>query len=162
MNKGVIFGIIFLFLFSSQVFAIDPIETEVNAIKDTILPDESAEFYFKIRNNQDFQDSFRILKPVVYWDWNLDSDIVTINQAGFESVQLFFEPFSDKEPGDYGILLTVQSISNETIETSQLFEIHVVSYDQAISVEFDSSENINPNKENLFRVNITWGFIYHI
>ena len=154
MNKGVIFGIVFLFLFSSQVFALDPIETEVNAMKDTILPDEPAEFYLKIRNHQDFQDSFRILKPAVYWDWNLESEVVTINQAGFESIQLFFEPFSDKEPGDYGILLTVQSTSNESIETNQLFEIKVVSYDQAITVEFESSENINPNKENLLRVNI--------
>ena len=154
MKKRVVLGLVLLIMLSFEVLAYELIETEVNDLKDTILPDESAEFYLKIRNNQDFQDSFKIIKPVVYWDWNLDTEVITVNSGGFAGTNLYFEPFGDKEPGDYGISLDIQSLTNETITTSQLFEIKVVSYDQAITIDFDKAGEINPNKEYLFRIDI--------
>ena len=152
MIKRVIFWIMFLVLVSFPVSALDQFETEIEPIKDTILPDEIAEFELMIKNNQNTETMYKITKPAVYWDWNLNVGNVIIGATKTEYVQILLEPFMEKIPGDYGISLNIKSTINDSAEVSELFEIKVVSYDQAFSVSLDSSENINPNKENLFRV----------
>ncbi len=152
MNKRVIVLALFLFLVSFSVIAADSFYVEVEPIKDTILPDEIAEFELMIKSNINVQTVFKIIKPAVYWDWNLDKSSVPLGPDGREYVNILLEPFSEKEPGDYGISLDIKPNVNGSENENELLEIKVVSYDQAFSVSLDSSDNINPNKENLFRV----------
>jgi len=153
MKKKLFLLVIFLIL-ANQVIANELIETSNEPIQDTILPDGDAKFYLTITNNQDFEDTFRIEKPSVYWEWLMEADSVTIPKKSSETIEISFKHFEGQEPGDYGLSMNVVSTTNESILNDELFELKVVSYNQALSTELISSENINPNKESLFRINI--------
>ena len=153
MNKK-LFLLVILLVFVNQVYALGEIKTNSEVIQNTILPEGNAKFYLTITNNQNFEDTFRVTKPSVYWEWLMDVESVTIPKESSETIEISFKHFEEQEPGDYGLSMEIVSKNNESIKTSEFFEIKVVSYEQALSTELISSENINPNKENLFRINI--------
>jgi|TARA_Y100000310_G_C20606680_1_gene775861 hypothetical protein len=154
MNKRIVFVVLFLVFFLNQVSASELLESDHESIQNTILPKGIAKFYLTLDNNQNFEDTFRVVKPSVYWEWLMDADSVSILKESSETIEISFSHFEGQEPGDYGLSMDIVSKNNESVKTSEFFEIKVVSYDQALSTELISSENINPNKENLFRVNI--------
>jgi hypothetical protein len=154
MRKRVFLWAICLLVFSMSVYAADSVETSHMDIVSTILPDGTASFYLYIDNNQDIVDTFRIVKPFVYWSWLLDSEQVQITNGDSEKIMINITPFDEKDPGEYGIKLDIESVNNDSVGNSEFFEIKVVGYDQVLNTELNLPDNINPNKEQLFRIQV--------
>jgi hypothetical protein len=154
MKKRVFLWMICFFVLSMSAYAVDPVETSHQDIISTILPDGTASFYLYIDNNQEVIDTFKIVKPFVYWSWLLESESVQVFNGDSEKVMINFTPFDSKDPGEYGIKLDIESMNNASIETTEFFEIKVVGYDQVLSTELNLPDNINPNKDQLFRIQV--------
>jgi hypothetical protein len=154
MKKRVFLWLFLVILLSSQVYALNPIELSHRDYKSVILPDGEAIFYMTIENNQGFEDTFRVVKPGIYWSWLMEAETIKIPAGKSEKIKVSLTPYEHKDPGNYGVLLDVESMKNSSLKESELFEILVVSYERALLTELISSGDINPNKENLFRVEI--------
>ncbi len=154
MKERVFFWIVCFLALSMTAYAADPVESSQQDIVSTILPDGTASFYLYIDNNQEVVDTFRVVKPFVYWTWLLEADQVQVFNGDSEKVMINFTPFDSKDPGEYGIKLDIESLNNDSVETSEFFEIKVVGYDQVLNTELNLPDNINPNKEQLFRIQV--------
>jgi len=155
MKKSVLLYWVFFILFSSiPVFAADIVETSHEEVVSTILPDGTASFYLYVTNHQGGLDTFRVVKPFVYWSWLMEADQVSVREDDTDKILVNLTPFSTMDPGDYGIRLDVTSINDPDIYSDEFLEIKVVTYDQVLKTELSLPEDINPNKEQLFRVRV--------
>ena len=144
----------FLCFLASFVYALEPVETRQLAYKDTIFQGGDAEFYITVYNNQEFEDTFRFVKPFVYWSWDMEANAVNVLPDFHEKVLVRLTPSANKEPGDYGIMLNIVSRTDDDVRTEEFLEIKVVSFEQVLNTELNLPESINPNKEHLFRVSL--------
>jgi hypothetical protein len=154
MKKKVLFLVLLLVLFSSLTLAVDSVESDHTDLSSTILPHEEAIFSLKVINNQAIEDKFRISKPFVYWSWLMDSEEIKVFSENDVWTTIKFKPFLEKEPGEYGVLVNVISLNDDSIRTEEFFEIKVVSYEQVLRYDINLPDEINPNKEQLFRIKI--------
>jgi hypothetical protein len=154
MLKGVMFGLLFLCFLAGSVYALEDVETRQLAYKDTIFQGGDAEFYITINNNQEFEDTFRFVKPFVYWSWDMEAEAVNVVQGNSEKVLVKLTPSANKDPGDYGVMLNIVSRTDDDVRSEEFLEIKIVSFEQVLNTNVELPDSINPNKEHLFRVNL--------
>jgi len=135
----------------------EPVSLEYNSINTLIIGNSNeATYSFEIKNNQNESDRFIISTPREYWSWSIQSNpsIIEIEKGIKENFLLNIKPAGIISPGKYIIPITFKSSLNPSQNLSEEFEVEVISYENAINLSLKDLENINPNKEKLFKINL--------
>lgn len=155
MRRGLIFWT-FIFLLIFPIAYAAEISLTETSIQNIIVEDGTAKYSVTIINDQDSSDNFRFVLPTVYSGWRIETDPaqIVIGDKESETVELKIIPTRTPTPGSYGLGMKLVSNSDDSVFTEHTFTFKVVTYDQAIKTTLISPDSINPNKENLFRLEL--------
>ncbi|MBU4492989.1 MAG: hypothetical protein KKA61_01325 [Nanoarchaeota archaeon] len=137
--------------------ALSEFAVDYEAVKDKVVYREPAEFYISIKNNQNFNDKFKIsfgINPK--WSTQIvppkDSS-VSIASGATKKVRVLIMPVSEMPPSLYRIPVTVKSLKTNLLEKIYI-PIYLKSgklagdYQPTVTVKVSIPDEINP-KENI-------------
>jgi len=156
MKKRVLFWILLILIIIPISYSADILLME-SPLQDIIVGDNGeVQYTVLITNNQEVKDSFRFVLPSVYTGWRIENvpAQITIQSLESEDVLLKIIPTKLPLPDDYGLGIKVVSNANESQFIEHTFTFKVVTYKDAIKTKLIAPENINPNQENLIRVQL--------
>ncbi|MFH1316440.1 MAG: hypothetical protein ABII01_02900 [Candidatus Woesearchaeota archaeon] len=102
-----------------------------NPISDSITLDDTAVFELTVRNNEEFDDRYRIFYSDVLWDFHTDPRTDSTFEVDFKSTEttrLVFAP-NELEYGTHVIPLNVKSLKTEEVKRLNL-AVSIVSDEQ--------------------------------
>tara|TARA_Y100000034_G_scaffold136364_1_gene212412 strand:- start:1102 stop:2469 length:1368 start_codon:yes stop_codon:yes gene_type:complete len=133
------------------------VSSEINEGNTLIIGNSNeATYNLEIINNQQENDRFTILTSEEYWSWSIQAEpsILDVNKGTKENFLLKIKPAGIIEAREYTIPLTIKSTTNESIILEEEIKVTVTSYENAINLSLRSQENINPNEETLFKIDL--------
>lgn len=155
MNKNIIFFIA-LALTISYVDA-ELASSDIAATNNLIVGNSNqAIFKLEIDNNQEEDDRFKLSFPEEYWSWaiELHPSQLDVAQNKKEEFTLKIKPIEILEPKEYTIPFKILSTLNDSFRLEEELKINITSYDEAINTSLRIPDNINPNEESLFKLDI--------
>ncbi len=155
MDKNIIFFIA-LFLTISYANA-ELASSDINPTNNLIVGNSNqAIFKLKIDNNQDEDDRFKLSFPEEYWSWAIElyPQQLDVKQNKQEEFTLRIKPIELLEPKEYTIPFRILSTINDSLILEEELTVNITSYEEAINLSLRSPDNINPNEESLFKLDI--------
>ncbi len=128
------------------------------AIKDKALVGDEFVFSINVENPKNVTDRFRFYAPSSFWEWvfTVDPNPIVVGPESSEEVVLRLKPFSDRvDPGNYGVTLKLVSMNFSDIETEEVFDVEILTYDQVIERSLELPKKISSEEDNLFRVRLS-------
>jgi hypothetical protein len=156
MKKTTLIWTLIIFLLLPQLTKAQGVSLTEKPLQNIILEQGNVSFSVEITNNQDNDDTFRFIFPSIYEGWRIQPDPtkITIPKQSSKTITLYIIPTKKPKPDNYGFGITLKSNTNESVFTEHTFKFKVITHDQAIETNLITPESINPNKENLFRLNL--------
>lgn len=155
IKRGIICFIIFI-LISSFVLSEDISLTKTTKNTAMIYNANQAEYIIKIHNQQNIEDRFRFSVPVSHWNWLVTTEPTILdvgaNQKG--TFILKITPLFSVDSGQYTIPVKLHSRNNDSIYLEDTFDVEIITYEQAIKTSLKVPDNINPNQENIIKLEI--------
>jgi hypothetical protein len=158
MNQKINIYLIFAMILAISFVNSEPASLEFTPINTLIIGNSNNAIYsFEINNNQEKGDRFTIFTSEEYWSWSIQTEpsILDLDKNSEKDFLLNIKPIEILTPGEYLIPITITSLNNESIKLEEELKINITTYDSAINTSLRIPDNINPNEETLFKIDIT-------
>ncbi len=147
-----------LLLAFNVVLAQDPIVSHT-AIKDKAILGDQFIFSVTVENPNLDDQSYRFFVPsypLFEWVFEHDENDIDVPARSSKTFDLIMYPYDkvEKDPGNYGITLSLTGIDDKTISVSHLFNLEILSFDKALDTDLELPESINPKRDTVFRVKL--------
>jgi len=155
IKRGIICFIIFI-LISSFVLSEDISLTKTPKNTAMIHNANQAEYIIKIHNYQSMGDRFRFSVPVSHWNWLVTTEpsVLDVGARQENTFILKITPLFPVDPGQYTIPVKLSSRNNDSIYLEDTFDLEIITYEQAIKTSLKVPDDINPNQENIIKLEI--------
>ncbi len=156
MEKKVFLVILSILILSNFAIGADIVK-EKNEINPIVVEDyNNANYQLILENKQNISDRFRIVVPSSHWDWLVTTDPtpIEIDEGKTRTVMFSIKPFDSIEKGLYTIPIKIVSLNDEEYYEEEKFDVEVISFETAITTELKQPSEIDPSKDNLFKIEL--------
>jgi len=160
MRQVILLFLVILFAFSA--FG-EPLTISHNRLSNYAEPGKSVIFELKIRNDQNFDDTFVISKDElgelpfsdVIKSVSIEPSQIDLEAHETESVVVKFDILEDAIPGkNYKTFVKVRSVKNPGLKMEHDFLIEIAAPENIIEIDANFPETIYPGREVIFQVDI--------